>query len=61
MKKLFEGGEDDKNEAGPLTDRPPAEDGKDEQLAEGANPPETELVDVPKAQDETVNPDATIN
>ena len=60
MKNFFEGGEQDKNEAGPLTDRPPAEDAKDEQLVEGA-PPETELVDVPKAADETVNPDATVN
>ena len=58
MKNFFEGGEQDKNEAGPLTDRPPAEDAKDEQLS-GSAPPETELV--AKAADETVNPDATVN
>jgi len=30
MKNIFEGGEEEKNEAGPLTDRPPPGDGKDE-------------------------------
>ena len=55
MKNFYEGGDEEKNEAGPLTDRPPAGDGGDEQLAEKEDPPaETELAPLPKAQDDSI-------
>ena len=57
FENIFEGGEEEKNEAGPVTDRPPPGDGNDEGLAD-APKAETELASIPKPADDSVANDA---